>query len=172
MLAGQFQSCLAEAHRQQILISLSANFGHVGQRNGVELRARVVTIGFQRCLVGDDGPVGVAHAVVNGGDGVEQVALIGEIIGGAMQFQRLEQILQCLGIVAGLVVNDADKRQRPHLDGHRTAVAGGITGFERETEGFIGMAEPVRHAGQAVQGFSFTCLIARRSGQHAGLLDQ
>ena len=141
VLAGDLQRRLAQADREQVLLTLGAHLGHVGERDGIEAPTRALAVGLERGLVGDDGPVGVSQAVMDGGDGVEQVAEVGEIGGRAVDLQRLQQALERLGVVARLMVDDADEIQRPDLDdGCRTSPRQ-VACLEGKPERFVELPE-------------------------------
>jgi len=53
-------------------VPVGANLGHVGKRDCVEVGPILALVGHQRGLVGDDCLVGVAQAVLNDGERVEQ----------------------------------------------------------------------------------------------------
>ena len=112
------------------------------------------------------------QAVMHGGDRVEQVAEVGEIGGRAVDLQRLQQALERLRVVAGLMVDDADQVQRPDLDDGRGTAPGQVAGLERQPERLVELAELIGDAGQAIQRLGFAGLVAVRAGQNPGLLHQ
>ena len=57
-------------------------------------------------------------------DRVQQVALVDAVIGRAVQLERLQRASERLGEVAGVVVDDPDEVERPHLDDDGAAPCG------------------------------------------------
>ena len=172
VLAGDLQRRLTQADGEQVLLALGADLGHVGERDGVEATPRALAVGLERCLVGDDRPVGVAQAVMHRGDRVEQVAEIAQIRARPVQLQRLEEVLQRLRVVAGMVMHDADEVQRPDLDDRRRATPGQVSRLEGQTERLVELTEPIGDAGEPIQRLGFARLIAVRARQNTGLLHQ
>ena len=96
VLTGDLHRGLTEADGQQVLVALGAQLGHVGERDGDEASPRAAQVGLEGRLVRDDRPIGVADAVMNGGDGVEEIAEICQIVGRAVDLQCLQQALERL----------------------------------------------------------------------------
>ena len=150
MFAGDLQRGLAQADREEVLLTLGADLGHVGEGDCVEPAPWAFAVGLECSLVGDNGSIGVAQAVVDRGNRVEQVAKVGEIGRGPVDLQRLQQAFESLRIVAGLMMNNADEVQRPNLDNRRRTAPRQISGFEREPKGFVELTELIRHAGKPI----------------------
>ena len=64
-------------------------------------------------------------------------------------------------------MNDAEQVNRPGLDQLGPAVAGHLAGLHGESERVLGVAAEVRQAGEAVQRFGLTDLVALGSCDHA-----
>ena len=172
MLAGDLQRSFAEADSEQVLLALGTNLGHVGQSDRVESTPWALSVGFERSLVRDDGPIGVAQAVVDRGNRVEQVAQIAEISRRTVDLQRLQQALERLRIVPRLMVNDADQIERPHLDDRRRATSSQVPRLEGKTKCFVELTELIRDAGKAVERLGLARLVAVRARQDTRLLHQ
>jgi hypothetical protein len=68
VLAGELHGPPAEAHRRQVLRARRADAGDVAEDEGGEPVPPERLVDGERGLVGDDGPVVVAHRVVDRGD--------------------------------------------------------------------------------------------------------
>ena len=124
----------------------------------------------RRVLVGGEGALGVAELLVDGGDRVQQVALVGRLARAPVDLERLEAQLQRLGVVARLDLDEAHEVQRPGLDDRCPAPPGQRAGIEGVPEG--GVHGP-RHVGErrlAVQRVGLARDVAEGDGQPAGLL--
>ena len=89
-----------------------------------------------------------------------------------VDLHRLQQALEGLREVAGLMMDDADQVQRPDLDQGSRATSGQVSSLEGETERLVELTELIRHAGQAIQGLRLAVLIGVRASQHPCLLHQ
>jgi len=172
VLAREFESRLAEADGEEVLATLRAQLRHVGERDRIEVGAIELAVGAQCRLVGDDGTIGVAEGVMDGGDRVEQVALVDAVIGGAVLLQAAQAAGECLAVVAGVEVHDPHQVEGPHLDHDGTALAGEIARIDGNPERLVGLAAVVRQAGEPVERFCFTSFIAVRTSQDASLLHE
>ena len=128
VLRRQLQRRLAKAHSKEVLVAVGPHLGHVGQGDGIEVGPVLALVGHQRGFVGDDGPVGVAQAVLNDRERVEQHALAGPFADGAVQLEGSHRRRQRFGVVGGVVLDGRD----PHPHGTlRSVPASGFAGAYR-----------------------------------------
>ena len=172
VFARDLQRGFAKADGEKVLLTLGANLCHVGQRHGVEAAARALPVGLECGLVCHERAVGVAQTVMDRGDRVEQVAEVLEVGRRPVDLQSLQQAFEGLGVVACLMVDDADQVQGPHFDDRCRAPPRQVAGFEGEPERLVELPELVGHAGQAVERLGLALLVAVRTRQDPRLLHE
>ncbi len=116
----------------------------------------------ERLLVGDDRAVVVAHRVVHGGDGVQDVAAVDLVPGRLVDVECAKAVLQRLGEVRRLVVHDAEQVHGPCLDQLGAALARDLAGLHRQSERILRVAAEMREARQTVQRLRLADLVALR----------
>ena len=168
----QFEGLLRQHDRRKVLMALGADLGHVRQRANVVVGSIEALVRGEGRLVGDEGPVGVTERVVDGRNGVEEVALVDAMVGEPIQLERLECVLQGFGVVAGVVVHEADEVESPDLDHGRTRPTRQVSRVECDREGLVGLVGGVRDRREPVERLGLTFTVGERAGQHAGLLRQ
>ena len=167
---GEFERRFPEADGEQVLVALGTHLGHVRHRDHVVVGAARPAVGGERGLVGDQCPVAVAERMVDDGDGVQQRALTGGEACQAVQFERMQGRVERIGVVAGVVVDEADQVDRTHLHRRCAHAPGQVARIERHRERVVGVCGAVRDRRQAVQRLGLTDAVVERVCEHTRLL--
>ncbi len=169
VLAGEVDGPPAETHGREVLGPRRTDPGDVAEHERGEAEAPERLVDGQRRLVRDDRPVVVAHRVVHGRDRVQDVALVDLVIGGAVDLERPQAVLERLGEVARLVVHDADQVNGPRLDERRRRGRRDLGRLHRQPERLVGVAGPVGEARQPIQRLGLADAIAVGAGNDTSL---
>ena len=154
----------------QVLVTVGAHSGHVGQGDRIQIRAVLTLVGHQRRFIGDDGPVGVAQAVLDDRQRVQQQAFARTLVGGSVELECCQRRCQRIGEVGRLVLHGSDEVERIDLRLGSAALVGEVARFQRDGERLVVEPRCVGQFGEPVERLGLALRIAPSAGHHARLL--
>jgi hypothetical protein len=160
---------MSEFDGDGVLPSAPTNPSEIAQHHRIDVRTAKRLVDGKGGLVAVDRALVVAHRLMDRGKGVQDSTLVDDVIGRAVDVERLRTCLERLGEVARLVVDDAQQVQRPGNGQADLVRLRQRNRLARQRERVLGATLLVRDRGEMIERLRLEYGQSVRAGENSRL---